>query len=183
MAQYIDLGTGDKLILKVPVKGTVNWDEQLKVNNFQKIVDHDHTGSGNGSKITAAAMADNSVITRTIAALNVTNEKLADDTIEIAKKKTFVETALTGSSATDVANIALAADQAFKINYRIHNSGDPTAVQVGTLMGQAGDYINDEFIGDDIASFSYDVSTPSVPKLQITGANNDILEFSIEFLE
>ena len=34
---YTELGSSSTLKLKVPTKGTTNWDEELKTNTFQKI--------------------------------------------------------------------------------------------------------------------------------------------------
>jgi hypothetical protein len=58
---FINLGTGDDLILTIPTNGTQNWGTNYKLNFAQKIVDHDHTGTGNGNFITTGAIADAAV--------------------------------------------------------------------------------------------------------------------------
>ena len=164
---YTELGSSSTLKLKVPTKGTTNWDEELKTNTFQKITDHDHTGTdGKGSKITTEAITD----------LNVTDAKLANNNITIAKKKTY-DLTLSGS-AQSLTDLVTSADQAFKLNYKIKDAAG-TSVQIGTLTGQAGDYKVDEFVGTDLgAAFSYDTN-----QLQINGTSTNVLTYSIEFLE
>lgn len=127
--------------------------------------------------IDTAHIADLQVTTGKLAADAITEAKLADDAVQVEHKKTISQT-LAGTSPTTITGITVSADQALKLNYRIHNTGTTTAVQVGTLTGQAGDYITDEFTGTDIASFSW-----SGTNLQLTGVANDVLEYSIEFLE
>ena len=41
----ITLGDDTELKLQIPSKGDTNWSEDIKTYCFQKIVDHDHTGS------------------------------------------------------------------------------------------------------------------------------------------
>ncbi len=176
---YTELGDDSKVKLKIPTKGTTNWDEELKTNTFQKIVDHDHTGvDGKGSKITTAAITDANVTNEKLAGDSVTQDKIADDAIQIEHKKTIDQT-LESGAATTLTGVTVTNDQAIKLNYRIHNTGTATSVQIGTLTGQAGDYLVDEFVGTDIgAIFSW-----SGNNLQLTGALNDKITYSIEFLE
>jgi len=187
---YTELGSSSTLKLKVPTKGTTNWDEELKTNTFQKITDHDHTGTdGKGSKITTAAITDLNVTDAklantldlsgksvTLATGEISDSELADNNITIAKKKTY-DLTLSGS-AQSLTDLVTSADQAFKLNYKIKDAAG-TSVQIGTLTGQAGDYKVDEFVGTDLgAAFSYDTN-----QLQINGTSTNVLTYSIEFLE
>lgn len=59
---FITLGTTSQLQIKVPTKGTTNWDETMRTDTFLKIAEHDHSGtSGNGTQLSTAAFAANSV--------------------------------------------------------------------------------------------------------------------------
>ena len=146
-------------------------------------VDSEHIAD---NAITSAHIADGTIVvadiatdgvgTAEIAANAVTESEVADDAIQIEHKKTYSLT-LNGS-AQSLTGLGMSADQAWKINYKIADSGG-TNVQIGTAMGQAGDYHTDEFVGTDrSATYSY-----STNQLQITGTNTDVLEYSIEFLE
>lgn len=53
--QTITLG----LTLTVPTAGTKNWSQSALVGAWEKISAHDHTGSGNGEKLTGASIAPN----------------------------------------------------------------------------------------------------------------------------
>ncbi|QDP61683.1 MAG: hypothetical protein Unbinned8261contig1001_56 [Prokaryotic dsDNA virus sp.] len=173
----ITLGDDTELKLQIPSKGDTNWSEDIKTYCFQKIVDHDHTGSsGKGNQIPSGGITDLAVTTGKVAADAITEAKVADDAIQVEHKLTTVLT-LDGS-AQSLTGLAMSADQAFKITYKINNAAG-SSVQVGTAMGQAGDFVTDEFVGTDLsATYSY-----STNQLQITGTNTDVLEYSIDFLE
>ena len=136
---------------------------------------------GNGSNRPTAVAVSGDVSLSNTGAITIgnnaiTTDKINDSEITVAKKKTYNLT-LNGS-AQDLTDLVTSADQAFKINYKIKDSGG-TSVQIGTVTGQAGDYKVDEFVGTDRgAAFSY-----STNQLQITGTNTDVLTYSIEFLE
>jgi len=49
------------LTLTVPTNGTRNWGTTLKNTTWTKISSHDHSGSGNGTQISAAGLAPGSV--------------------------------------------------------------------------------------------------------------------------
>ena len=46
-----DETSGNKLLIEIPSKGDTGWADELKTKFFQKVVDHDHSGSGNGKKV------------------------------------------------------------------------------------------------------------------------------------
>lgn len=56
---FLTLNSG--LTIKVPTRGTTNWDSTMLSDTFQKISAHDHTGGGNGALIGAGALADDSI--------------------------------------------------------------------------------------------------------------------------
>tara|TARA_B100000131_G_C17817841_1_gene492464 strand:+ start:25 stop:672 length:648 start_codon:yes stop_codon:yes gene_type:complete len=103
---YTELGSSSTLKLKVPTKGTTNWDEELKTNTFQKITDHDHTGTdGKGSKIANAALVSSSgseaVNTNVIRDDAITNAKMADDSVNTNE---IVDSAVTTAKIADSAS-------------------------------------------------------------------------------
>ena len=56
---YLTLGTAAQLQIKVPTSGTTDWADTLKTDTFQKIAEHNHTGSGTGSQLgTGSIQAD-----------------------------------------------------------------------------------------------------------------------------
>ena len=56
---YLTLGTVNQLVIKVPTSGSTDWGDTLKSDTFQKIAEHNHTGSGTGSKLgTGSIIAD-----------------------------------------------------------------------------------------------------------------------------
>ena len=58
---FINVGSGNDLILETPTNRTQNWDSRFKSNFTTPITIHDHTGSGKGRLITTAALTVNSV--------------------------------------------------------------------------------------------------------------------------
>lgn len=79
--QQITLG----LTLTVPTSGTRNWGSQILVGAWNKISQHDHSGSGNGNQINTSGLADGSVTTPKIADANVTTVKILDSNVTTAK--------------------------------------------------------------------------------------------------
>ena len=67
---FLTLSSG--LTIKVPTRGTVNWDEVMKDDTFQKISEHDHTGSGKGLQIASGAIADDAITSPKILIANDT---------------------------------------------------------------------------------------------------------------
>lgn len=65
------------LSLTIPTNGTRNWGTTLFNTTWTKISNHGHTGSGDGTPITAAALSSSSVTTAKIADNAVTKAKLA----------------------------------------------------------------------------------------------------------
>jgi len=49
------------LELVIPTSGTTNWATVLKNSTWQKINDHQHTGGGDGNKLTGASFTDFSI--------------------------------------------------------------------------------------------------------------------------
>ena len=47
------------LTLTIPTSSTKNWGSNLKSGAWQKISGHDHTGSGNGVKLSETSLSDN----------------------------------------------------------------------------------------------------------------------------
>jgi hypothetical protein len=49
------------LTIQVPTKGTTNWEETLRLECFQKISEHDHTGGGKGLQLGSGSIVDDSM--------------------------------------------------------------------------------------------------------------------------
>lgn len=50
--------------LTLPTQGTTNWGATLKNTTWTKISSHDHTGSGNGSKLNTSSLNDYQITTQ-----------------------------------------------------------------------------------------------------------------------
>lgn len=70
---YSNINLG--LLLKIPTSGTRNWAAQVLQSTWKKISSHDHSGSGNGTQVPTAGIADGSI----------TTAKLANDAVTTAK--------------------------------------------------------------------------------------------------
>lgn len=58
---FITLGAASELQIKVPTLGTTSWGDTMRTDTFQKIAEHDHTGSGKGKQLGAGSLAADSV--------------------------------------------------------------------------------------------------------------------------
>lgn len=58
---FIELGTTDQLKLKIPTNGSTNWGNVLKTDLFQRLVEHDHSGSGKGARLGAGSILDDAI--------------------------------------------------------------------------------------------------------------------------
>ena len=58
---YITLGLSSELQIVVPTSGSRNWGDTMKTDTFQKIAEHDHTGSGKGKQIGTGAIVNDAV--------------------------------------------------------------------------------------------------------------------------
>lgn len=58
---FITLGASSELQIKVPTLGTTSWGDTLRTDTFQKIAEHDHTGSGKGKQLGAGSIAADSL--------------------------------------------------------------------------------------------------------------------------
>lgn len=67
------------LELEIPTVGTRNWAGLIRSGAWSRISDHDHTGSPKGNKLTAASLADGSIVTASLADRAVTSVKLAEN--------------------------------------------------------------------------------------------------------
>jgi hypothetical protein len=58
---FITLGTTDELQIAYPTNNTTSWGDTVRTDTFQKIAEHDHTGSGRGRQLGAGSLADDAV--------------------------------------------------------------------------------------------------------------------------
>lgn len=73
------------LTLQIPTAGTKNWSATLEAQNWQKLSEHDHTGSGKGKQIGTNALSNLAVTAAKIASDAVTTAKILDDNVTTAK--------------------------------------------------------------------------------------------------
>lgn len=129
-------GSSDKLSIVVPVKGATNWADTLKDQTFEKIATHDHSGSGNGDKISVQNLKERGSID-------------------------LVNTAGSFSSISEVLNLAGTGGRGAIIEYNVKDE-TTDFTQIGTLTAyfkSSVDYgVSDEFIGEDIVDFQLDAS-------------------------
>jgi len=121
---YLTLGSASQLQIKVPTNGTTDWGDTLKTDTFQKIAEHNHTGSGTGSQLgTGSIQADaivgtkirlaNNEYLRARDAANSTDVNIvkvnATDQLEFATQIAIInlvnDTYLTGRNNADSADI------------------------------------------------------------------------------
>lgn len=104
---YLDIGTGDDLIVQIPTDRTKNWGTNFRNNFALKIAEHDHSGSGRGRPISTAGIANNSITGAKILLANdeyLRGRNNADSAdVNIIK----VDTADKINIGTDIANIAM----------------------------------------------------------------------------
>lgn len=67
---YETLSSG--LTLVIPTSGTINWASNIKTGAWQKISEHDHSGSGKGLKIGLSGISPN-IIDKTALVKNLTD--------------------------------------------------------------------------------------------------------------
>ena len=58
---FLILGASTELQIKVPTNGTTDWGDTLKTDTFQKIAEHDHTGSGKGNQLGQGSILANAI--------------------------------------------------------------------------------------------------------------------------
>ena len=143
---YIALGKSSELQLQVPTRGTTNWEEVLREQCFQKIVEHDHTGSGKGTTINEAA--------------------LADDAVTDAKRADFISSGskalVAAGSATDTTIVSgLSSGDVVRITFSLTEAGQ-TYSSIGSMTITLDDAGNMAFFNNDV------VTSGGVPLLGIT---------------
>ena len=196
---YTEIGSDTTLKLKIPTKGTTNWDEELKANTFQKIADHDHTGTaGKGSQITSAGIQNNAII----------ESKIADDAIQPEHKKCYQFSPEDDEDRQEMFDFgvhypALVQEGVVKITYKIKSS-DGRKLQIGTLHGVLGNkkisdgthrnigFITDDFVGTDMGYRFYiwqgdtEIDGETVHTLKVENTletSGDVITYHIEFVE
>lgn len=111
---FINIGTGDDLILELPTRRTQNWNDNYRDNFALPVAEHDHTGGGKGRKITTNAIADNAVNDLKILLQNdgyLRGRNAADDgNINIIKVNTSNKLEI----GTDLFNLNIINDTFFK---------------------------------------------------------------------
>lgn len=73
------------LTIQIPTSGTKNWGANLEAVCWQKISEHDHTGSGKGKQLGAASLSNGAISAAKLASDAVTTVKIADGNVTLAK--------------------------------------------------------------------------------------------------
>lgn len=88
MADQIGTSSTNSLLIIIPSRGDVDWDQDIKNLCFEPISSHDHTGNGNGHTIGTAALEDGAV----------THPKLGDASVK--EDKIFTGAVISSKIAT-----------------------------------------------------------------------------------
>jgi len=149
-------------------------DDQIDSEHYVDLsIDAGHIAA---DAVITAKILDLNVTTGKLAADAITEAKLADNAVQVEHKKTEEIASHTGSAETVT---AIDTGEAMKINYRIKSS---STYQIGTVTamctGASAGYIQDEFIGDSLATFAITSNT-----IKVDGTSGDEMIFSIEFKE
>ena len=172
---FLTLGTVDQLQIKVPTKSTTSWADTLKTDTFQKISEHDHTGSGKGTKLGTGSLQDNAVTgikfrlanNQYLRARNAAGDGDIDvlrinasDKLEISFAELQAQGAATladnQSSATTAAIVSLTSNQSCKIEMKLVRGAD---VQRSILfLEQSNSTINRLNLGGDDVGVTFSIN-------------------------
>ena len=106
MAEQIGSSNSNTLLIVIPSRGELDWDQDIKNLCFIPISVHDHTGQGNGAQIGTDALVDGSVTTPKLATSSVSTDKIQDASVTAVKLNADV----TGDGLTRDSNSALTVD-------------------------------------------------------------------------
>lgn len=186
---FITISNG--ITIKVPTRGTTDWDETLRTDTFEKISEHDHTGSGKGLQLGSGAFADNTITGTKIrlsndqpirgrnagdtADVNLIKANV-DDRISLPADRALGQSAALNNNQTTAADITgLSIDstdaQTARIEYAIYTDADTDLRERGsiTVTHTGSDWdIQRESIGDDS---QVTITITSAGQLQYTSAN------------
>lgn len=144
------------LTLIIPSAGDINWQTTIKNSCFQKISEHDHTGSGKGVQIATSAIADGAVTTAKLGSISITAALLASDAVTTVKILDLnVTTAKIAADAVTGAKILLGNNVALRAR-NAANSAD-----VGLFLLNASNELQ--------------ISIPGNVTLESSGAGNAVL--------
>lgn len=132
------------LQLVIPTNGTTNWGTNTKTAAWQKINDHQHTGSGDGNQIVAASIASN-VIAQGQISLNFALNQAATLTpagttqtidFDLGNKQVLDLSSATGNVTLTLSNPIAGADYRIKV---IEDGTLRTLVWPGTVLWPGGE--------------------------------------------
>lgn len=198
---YITLASG--LTIKVPTKGTTDWSDTMKSDTFQKVSEHDHTGSGRGTIIGTASIAADAVndlkirlindsYLRSRNAANLADINIvkvdANDEIVINHTKSFSEFNFTdGASNEDITDLILDPTSNYNrgaiIQYSVFRDGTTDLNEVGVLHvyydGSAWQFSRD-FTGDDaLVTFDFSGNQLRISNTANPGSASENLYYQI----
>lgn len=128
------------LTLQIPTPGTKNWAETLETSCWQKISEHDHTGSGKGKQIGTSAIANLAITGAKIALATITASQVADATLTSAKlaadaasRRVLLESFYSaGGGSSAITQIARALEGANVIDLTIPSAFRATYISINT---------------------------------------------------
>ena len=191
---FITISNG--LTLKVPTRGTTDWDQEFLDNFATPISGHQHTGAGDGAQLGGGSIQDDSLDDRKIRlrtqewlrsrnAAGSTDINLlrtnADDELEIdipalipgLRNKTIFSFVNNQSTAADITGVSIdAADTAIEIRYGIKREGTADLREKGKLeivRTDSGFDVVQEFSGVD-SGVTFSVTAGG--QLQYTSSDN-----------
>ena len=133
------------LTLVIPTSGTKNWASSLKTFAWEKISEHDHTGSGLGSQITAASITINSIVKSNLSknlaltqatTLSLTGASPTQDVDFDNGNYQFVD--VDTATGTPVLTFSNPIEGAKYSIYIIHGSGGVTDITLPTVLWPQG---------------------------------------------
>ena len=85
MADQIGASSTNSLLIIIPSRGDVDWDQDIKNLCFEPISSHDHTGNGNGHTIGTGALEDGAVTHPKLGDASVKEDKIFTGAVTSSK--------------------------------------------------------------------------------------------------
>jgi len=85
MADQIGTSSTNSLLIIIPSRGDVDWDQDIKNLCFEPISSHDHTGNGNGHTIGTGALEDGAVTHPKLGDASVKEDKIFTGAVTSSK--------------------------------------------------------------------------------------------------
>jgi len=170
MAEQIGSSNTNTLLIVIPSRGELDWDQDIKNLCFIPISTHDHTGQGNGAQISTEALVDGSVTTPKIANNAITTDKIQDAAVTANKLNADV----TGAGLTRDGSNALTVDiDESTLDFDIFTDKLKVAQDgITTVQLADGAVLNNNLTGDCVRAYNInsDVAGNGLTQNSSTGA-------------